>query len=70
MVAKSVIIELEDDINPAFTDHDFAVISYYNQEDWSLHINSIFEQVVKTVDEAMADGQWKYRDIGFYKVDI
>ena len=40
---KLVITELEDDDNPAVTDHDFSVISFYNSEDWSEHLNTIYD---------------------------
>ena len=67
---KSVITVLEDDENPAVTDHDFSVISFYNSEDWSQHFDSLFEKVRDKVDEAMASGEWKHRDIGFFRVNI
>ena len=63
-------MELEDDENPAVTDHDFSIISFYNSEDWSQHLNSIYDKVRDAVDEAMASGEWKHRDIGFFRVNI
>ena len=63
-------MELEDEENPAVTDHDFSVISFYNSDDWSQHTNELFEKVKEHIDKAMESGEWAHRDIGYFRVDI
>ena len=73
IAAASAIIELKegDDVVERINEYDFAVVSFYNSEEWSVAVDQLIDGAKAEIEKQIADGKWSARNsLGWFRVDI
>ena len=73
IAAASAIIELKEGDDPAekMNEYDYAVLSFYNSEEWSVAVDQLMEGAKAELEKQIAAGKWSARSsLGWFRVDI
>ena len=73
IAAASAIIELKEGDDPVekMTEYDYAVISFYNSEEWSVAVDQLMEGAKAELEKMIKSGKSSARNsLGWFRVDI
>ena len=71
--SADAVVELKegDDVKQLTGKYDYAVISFYNSEEWAVEVDQLMEGAKAELEKHVADGDWTDRNsIGWFRVDL
>ena len=73
LAAASDIVSFKEGDNPTeeMDKFDYAIVSFYNSEEWSVEVDQLMEGAKAHLEKQIADGKWNERNsLGWFRIDI